>query len=147
MSVRDAALILKNASVAYREQLRAAAGYQGQYVFKYDEDDFHYKLAADLTSKKAVVTQSVVYGSDPPEITVLELAVDKDGIVYPFGLGCPSDVFVYSFNDYTCKNARNLKMYFSKKAEDLDGSGAAFFMGVADHNLESYQLFYPCTRT
>jgi hypothetical protein len=147
MDIRKAAKLIQVTGVSAGDVFKAKAGYIGRYIYKYDEAEFHYKAVADLTKSKAIVTQSVVFNQDPPEVTVLELVAETDATVYPHYLGCPHDAYVYSFQDYTCKNARNLKMFFSKAAADLGDGQPAHFFGLADHNLESIEVFYPSQRS
>lgn len=133
-------------SAAHTSRISALGGIKAQYIFKIDDVDFHLKIVADLTSKAAIVTQTVIFGSDPPEITKFDLDYEKDAQVYPTWVGCPVDCHIYTFNDFQCKNEREFKMYFSKNQVDL-GGGPAYVMGPAAPNLDAIDLLYPCTRT
>lgn len=128
-------------------KLKALGGTSAQYIYKYDEDDYHYKLTADLTSTKAIVTQSVIYEANcDPEIITFELDYDAEADVYPLGIGCPVPSYIYTYNMFNCANERELKMYFSKDETDL-GAGSGYVIGTALHNGEAIDLVYPCTKS
>ncbi len=133
-------------AAAREARLKAFGGVTAQYVYKYDEDGLHLKIVGDLTPKKAIVTQTVVWGSDPPDVVTIELDYEKEAKVYPLNIGCPVDCYIYIFKDFSCPGERELRFYFSKGKIDL-GAGPAFVIGVADQNLEAFQAIFPCTKS
>lgn len=137
------------ASAQWRSaEMTRSGGATAQYVFKYDEPDFKYKVVADLTPKKAIVTTSVVYGSDPPEVSTMTLAYSKDANVYPLTIGCPLDSHIYAFNEFSCTGEKELLMFFSKKSLDLWGDGTVgHVIGTALPNLDAIDFLYPCTKS
>jgi hypothetical protein len=138
---------LAAAGAAYRSAESAKAGAKGQYIFKYDDADYRYKVVADVTSSKATVTVTEVIGTDPPVSSTFEVKYEKEAKVYPDFVGCPYDCYIFTFDDFSCANAREFKMFFSKSAEDLYGDGTkAYFMGTAMPNLDVLGLLYPCEK-
>ncbi|HEV7284090.1 MAG TPA: hypothetical protein VGN75_04465, partial [Kaistia sp.] len=75
--------------MAAQQKARVQATGYGQYVFKYDDTDYHFKIVADLGKTKATVTQSEIYGNESPILTTTELAYEKEVDIYPDGIGCP----------------------------------------------------------
>ncbi|CAN7726861.1 hypothetical protein LJR220_001774 [Bradyrhizobium sp. LjRoot220] len=134
------------ATAAKETKLKALGGVTAQYIYKIDDGDFHLKIAADLTPKKAIVTQTVVYGTDPPEVVTIELDYEKDAKVFPMNIGCPVDCYIYTFKEFNCPGERELKFFFSKTQVDY-GEGPGYVIGVTEPNLEALQFIYPCTKT
>ncbi len=133
------------AAQAKEAKHRAAGGITAQYVFKYDDGDFHLKIAADLTARTATVTQTIVFGSEDPIVDVVDLEYEKEAKVYPLQIGCPVDCYIYSFKQFNCAGEKELKFYFSKQQVDY-GEGPAYVMGPTMPNLDSLQAIYPCTK-
>lgn len=151
VSIQKASLMIRGLAITQRSARIATRDWRGQYIYKFDDMDYSYKLAADLHGPTAVLTQSSVYSGKEPEIWIVNLVENGDASIYPLGIGCPVDCFIYSFDDYQCQNARNVKFYFSKTEIDLYGDEVTgFVMGYIGPDLncaQNYQRFYPCTRT